>query len=112
MAELAGTYGNGRRLVQTFCSSVLGVPIRLARIIHQPAKSTGEVDFVVQMSVNSTVFQVDEAPQSISSGRPDTVYIGRMGAAGRTASCQPPEAYLHSLVGEPLGLSIAPHRAR
>jgi hypothetical protein len=27
----------------------------LARIIHQPAKSTGEVDFVVQMSDNSTV---------------------------------------------------------
>jgi len=27
MAELAGTYGNGRRMVPTFCSSVLGVPI-------------------------------------------------------------------------------------
>jgi transposase len=30
-------------------------PKPLARIIHQPAKSTGEVDFVVQMSDNSTV---------------------------------------------------------
>jgi hypothetical protein len=85
---------------------------RLTRIIHQPAKSTGEVDFVVQMSDNSTVSQVAEAPQSISSGRPDTVSIDRMGATGRTVSCQPPEAYLNSLVGEPLGLSIAPHRAR
>jgi transposase len=32
MAELAGTYGNGRRMVQTFCSSVLGVPISLGAI--------------------------------------------------------------------------------
>jgi transposase len=31
-AELAGTYGNGRRMVQTFCSSVLGVPISLGAI--------------------------------------------------------------------------------
>ena len=29
MAELAGTYGNGRRMVQTFCSSVLGIPVSL-----------------------------------------------------------------------------------
>ena len=26
MGELAGTYGNGRRIVQTFCASVLQVP--------------------------------------------------------------------------------------
>jgi transposase len=32
MAELAGTYGNGRRMVQSFCSSVLGVPISLGAI--------------------------------------------------------------------------------
>ena len=32
MAELAGTYGNGRRMVQTFCSSVLGIPISLGAI--------------------------------------------------------------------------------
>jgi transposase len=32
MAELAGTYGNGRRMVQTFCCSVLGVPISLGAI--------------------------------------------------------------------------------
>lgn len=32
MAELAGTYGNGRRMVQTFCASVLGVPISLGAI--------------------------------------------------------------------------------
>jgi transposase len=32
MAALAGTYGNGRRMVQTFCSSVLGIPISLGAI--------------------------------------------------------------------------------
>ena len=32
MAELAGTYGNGRRIVQSFCASVLGVPISLGAI--------------------------------------------------------------------------------
>ena len=32
MAELAGTYGNGRRMVQSFCASVLGVPISLGAI--------------------------------------------------------------------------------
>ena len=26
MGEVAGTYGNGRRMVQTFCASVLRVP--------------------------------------------------------------------------------------
>jgi transposase len=29
VGELAGTYGNGRRMVQTFCASVLQVPISL-----------------------------------------------------------------------------------
>jgi transposase len=32
IGELAGTYGNGRRMVQTFCASVLGVPISLGAI--------------------------------------------------------------------------------
>lgn len=32
MAELAGTYGHGRRMVQTFCASVLHVPISLGAI--------------------------------------------------------------------------------
>jgi transposase len=32
MGELAGAYGNGRRIVQTFCASVLGVPISLGAI--------------------------------------------------------------------------------
>src|SRR5437016_5678973 len=32
MGELAGAYGNGRRIVQTFCASVLQVPISLGAI--------------------------------------------------------------------------------
>jgi transposase len=32
MGELAGTYGNGRRMVQTFCASVLQIPISLGAI--------------------------------------------------------------------------------
>jgi transposase len=32
MSELAGTYGNGRRIVQTFCASVFHVPISLGAI--------------------------------------------------------------------------------
>ena len=32
MGELAGAYGNGRRIVQTFCAAVLQVPISLGAI--------------------------------------------------------------------------------
>jgi transposase len=32
MGELAGAYGNGRRMVQTFCASVLQIPISLGAI--------------------------------------------------------------------------------
>jgi transposase len=49
MAELAGTYGNGRRMVQRFCSSVLGVPISLGAI--QSTQSQGGIsDFACYWS--------------------------------------------------------------
>src|SRR5262249_54593251 len=32
MGEVAGTYGNGRRMVQTLCASVFGVPLSLGAI--------------------------------------------------------------------------------
>jgi transposase len=32
MGEVAGTYGNGRRMVQTFCASVLQIPISLGAL--------------------------------------------------------------------------------
>ena len=78
----------------------------LARIIHQPEKSTGEGDFVVQMNPKTTVSQAYGAPTTLSSGLPDTINLGRMGATGRTASCQPPGASRSCLARAPLGLSI------
>jgi hypothetical protein len=45
---------------------------------------------VVQMNPQPTVSQAYETPHTISSGLPDTMYIGRMGAIGHTASGQPP----------------------
>ena len=78
----------------------------LTRIIHQPEKSTGEGDFVVQMNPKTTVSQAYDAPKTISSGLPDTTHIGRMGATGHTASCQPPGASRGCLARTPLGLSI------
>jgi transposase len=44
MGELAGTYGNGRRIVQTFCASVLQVPIRLGAIQKVLARVTQAID--------------------------------------------------------------------
>ena len=32
MGEMAGTYGTGRRIVQTLCASVLRVPLSLGAI--------------------------------------------------------------------------------
>src|SRR5215475_9534449 len=78
----------------------------LTRIIHQPEKSTGEGDFMVQMSHKTTVSQAHDAPKPSSSGRPDTAHLGRMDAIERTASCQLLGAYLNGLARKPLGLSI------
>jgi hypothetical protein len=75
----------------------------LARIIHQPEKSTGSGDVVVQMNPKTTVSQADDASPISSSGRPGPLSIGRPGAAGRTTSCQPPGADLSCLALEPLG---------
>jgi hypothetical protein len=77
--------------------------IRLTRIIHQPEKSTGEGDFVIQMNPKTIVSQAYDAPYIISSGLPDTRHSDQQGATGHTASCQPPGAYLSCLARQPLG---------
>ena len=41
MSEIAGTYGNGRRIVQTFCASVLEVPVSLGAIQRVPLRVSG-----------------------------------------------------------------------
>ena len=42
--ELAGDYGNGRRIVQTFCASVLQVPISLGAIQKVLDRVTQAID--------------------------------------------------------------------
>ena len=44
MGELAGAYGNGRRIVQTFCASVLRVPISLGAIQKVLNRVTQAID--------------------------------------------------------------------
>jgi len=44
MGEVAGTYGNGRRMVQSFCASVLGVPISLGAIQKVLDRVTQAID--------------------------------------------------------------------
>jgi transposase len=58
MAELAGTYGNGRRTVQTFCSSVLGVPISLGAI----QKVLDRVSQAIDPHYTSIATQARQAP--------------------------------------------------
>jgi transposase len=58
MAELAGTYGNGRRIVQSFCSSVLGVPISLGAI----QKVVERVTLSIAPHYTSIATQARQAP--------------------------------------------------
>ena len=44
MGELAGTYGNGRRMVQSVCASVLGVPISVGAIQKVLDRVTQAID--------------------------------------------------------------------
>jgi hypothetical protein len=78
----------------------------MARIIHQPEKSTRKGDFEIRMNHQSTGSQASNAPKTISSGRPDVIHTGLMGATRRTMSCQLPGAYLSYVAHQPLGLAI------
>jgi transposase len=66
MAELAGTYGNGRRMVQTFCASVLGVPISLGAIQKVLDRVTLAIDphytLIATQARQARVNYVDETP--------------------------------------------------
>jgi len=66
MAELAGTYGNGRRMVQTFCSSVLGVPISLGAIQKVVDRVTQAIDphytLIATQARQVAVNYIDETP--------------------------------------------------
>ena len=64
MAELAGTYGNGRRMVQTFCASVLQVPISLGAIQKVLTRVTQAIaphyDAIATQARNAVVNYIDE----------------------------------------------------
>jgi transposase len=66
MAELAGTYGNGRRMVQTFCSSVLGVPISLGAIQKVLDRVSQAIDpyytMMAAQARQAPVNYIDETP--------------------------------------------------
>jgi len=66
MGELAGTYGNGRRMVQSFCASVLGVPISLGAIQKVLDRVTQAIDpyymVIAQQARQASVNYIDETP--------------------------------------------------
>jgi transposase len=64
MGELAGTYGNGRRMVHTFCASVLQVPISLGAIQKVLDRVTQAIDpyyvAIATQARQSAVNYIDE----------------------------------------------------
>jgi transposase len=64
MGELAGTYGNGRRMVQTFCASVLQVPLSLGAIQKVLDRVTQAIDpyyvAIATQARQSSVNYIDE----------------------------------------------------
>jgi transposase len=66
MGEVAGTYGNGRRMVQTFCASVLRVPISLGAIQKVLDRVTQAIDpyyvAIATQARQSSVNYIDETP--------------------------------------------------
>ena len=66
MGEWVGTYGNGRRMVQTFCASVLGVPISLGAIQKVLDRVTQAIDpyyvVIAQPARQAPGNYIDETP--------------------------------------------------
>ncbi len=64
MGEVAGTYGNGRRMVQTLCASVLQVPISLGAIQKVLNRVTQAIDpyyvAIATQARQSSVNYIDE----------------------------------------------------
>ena len=64
MGELAGAYGNGRRMVQTFCASVLQVPISLGGLQKVLDRVTQAIDpyyvAIATQARQSAVNYIDE----------------------------------------------------
>ena len=66
MSEIAGTYGNGRRIVQTFCASVLQVPISLGaiqKVLDRVAQAIEPHYMAIAAQVrHAAVNYIDETP--------------------------------------------------
>src|SRR5262249_60047249 len=66
VGELAGIYGNGRRMVQTFCASVLQVPISLGAIQKVIDRVTRAMDpyyaVMARQARQALVNYIDETP--------------------------------------------------
>src|SRR3989440_1801756 len=64
MGEVAGTYGNGRRMVQTLCASVLQVPISLGAIQKVLDRVTQAIDpyyaVIARQARQAAVNYIDE----------------------------------------------------
>jgi len=66
VGELAGTYGNGRRMVQTFCASVLRVPLSLGAIQKVLDRVTQAIEpyysAIATQARQAPVNYIDETP--------------------------------------------------
>jgi transposase len=66
MGEMAGTYGNGRRMVQTLCASVLQIPISLGtiqKVLDRVAQAIEPHDRVIATQArHALVNYIDETP--------------------------------------------------
>ena len=65
MGEVAGTYGNGRRMVQTFCASVLQIPISLGaiqKVLDRVARPSSRLQRHCHAGTACPVNYIDETP--------------------------------------------------
>jgi transposase len=66
MSELAGAYGNGRRMVQTFCASVLQIPISLGaiqKVLDRVAQAIEpHYSAIAKQARHAPVNYIDETP--------------------------------------------------
>jgi transposase len=66
MGEVAGTYGNGRRMVQTFCASVLQIPISLGaiqKVLDRVAQAIApHYSAIATQARHALVNYIDETP--------------------------------------------------
>jgi transposase len=71
MGELAGAYGNGRRIVQTFCASVLQVPISLGaiqKVLDRVAQAIApHYTAIATQARHAVVNYIDETPWFVTS---------------------------------------------